>query len=145
MLDFDFDVPLIFFQDLNILMFNKNVLILLWDLNILMFSWYCFQCFAISCRSLALFWFSCNLLPSLAAAAKLASLHARTVTLSHPFCYALSHSTYKSVTIWYTTKYCYSPYYVTLCCTGTDLQYHGIVHFFCFVCVCVCDFYFPEP
>ena len=36
---------------------------------------------------LPLFRFSCNLLPSLAAAPFLASFHARTVTLSHPFCY----------------------------------------------------------
>ena len=58
-------------------------------------AWFCFDIvlnvLLFLAASFALFWFSCNLLLSLAAAAKLASLHARTVTLSHPFCYTTSH------------------------------------------------------
>lgn len=64
-------------------------------------SWFCFDIvlnvFPFLAR-LALFWFSCNLLSSLAAAAaELASLHARTVTLSHPFCYTTS----RYITVYY--------------------------------------------
>ena len=64
---------------------------------------------------LALFWFSCNLLPSLAAAAKLPSLHARTVTLSHPFCYTTSHS--------YTLTLSYRDLYFI------QSHYHALAHY----------------
>ena len=82
-------------------------------------SWFCFDIvlnvLLFLAASLALFWFSCNLLLSLAAAAKLASLHARTVTLSHPFCYTTSHS--------YTLTLSHKDLYFV------QSQYHALAHY----------------